>query len=128
MTQRKSKEQFVIFDWFVLKPLSGLFLLQSIINFYGRHWQVGLAMIGVLFLLGLVGQALYPEKSFNDLASGKSDVPNFDNAFRSEFSHSDAMKITKSSYGVGFAVGFGMMVLFVHNGMRWYWGMLLWLA
>lgn len=128
MKQRRSKEQFVMFDWFVLKLISGLFFIQAISNFYARHWIVGLAMIGVLFLLGLIGQALYSDKTFNELASGKFAVPNFDDAFRSEFSHADARKIARSSYGVGFAVGFGIMVLLVNNGMKWYWGMLLWLV
>lgn len=128
MNQAKPHEQFVIFDWFVIRPLSALFLWQSISSFYNRQWLVGISMLGVILILGLVGQALYPEKSFNELASGKTDAPNFDNFFRSEFSHGDARKMVRYNFGVSFAAGFGLMVLFVHNGMKWYWGMLIWLA
>lgn len=57
-------------DYLILKPIWLLTIIVGLIDLFNKKWLEAIAALIVMFVIGLVGQALYPEKTASQLSRG----------------------------------------------------------
>ncbi len=109
------------FDWVILKPLWVSFVALSCIYCFRQEWLVGLAMIGLLFLIGVVGASLHRTRSAGELAGG---YPRLQDGWTPDHEGSpgpDSAFMVRASCSLGAVMGTTIAILLWHHGIRLLW-------
>jgi hypothetical protein len=119
-----------LFDVYVLKVLWVFYILLFIRYFYLKAWFLGGFLVFAWFIIGVIGQSLYPEKSSPDLAKG---IPfptkkELEEEAKSDLSHYDANKIGQATVKLSILIGVTALAIAWYHGIRWYFSFLIGIA
>jgi vacuolar-type H+-ATPase subunit I/STV1 len=116
-----------LYDLYVLKPLWVLCIASLIVFLINREWLISGALVFMLFLLGIIGQGLYPQSTFNDLSKGttpsQEEIEN-DNS-SPELSHQESLIVARATFKVAGLIGLMVFFMSLHNNVKWYYSLLI---
>ena len=105
------------FEKFILTPLSFLLPVVALIYFFQTAWFVGAWFLFAWFYVGLVGQSIHKDKSFDDLTQGGLTAE--ENIKPDSGSEEDALKLAMPLLSTSCLFGITTSVLLFHYGFRW---------
>jgi len=106
------------FEKFVLTPLNLLLPLVALIYFFQKAWFVGAYFLFVWFCVGLIGQSIHKDKSFDELARGELTAE--ENIRRDSNSLRDAYELAKPLMYISWLTGITVGVILFHYDFRWF--------
>ncbi len=107
------------FEKLILKPLSLLFLILSVIYFFQRGWLICAFFLLAWVCIGVIGQSLHKDKSFAELARGGLDSEE-NIAPNSEMSHAESYALAKPLLLTSWLCGIATIVMLFHGGYGWF--------
>jgi len=112
-----------IFEAYVLRILSIQFTLLGILYLYYKQWWTGIIIILISFLFGTIGQGLKHNKQRSAINLAKGQDWNF----LEEDNDEELMLTPEESYLIGkpiiytcFIVIITSLIIYFHQGLRWY--------
>jgi hypothetical protein len=121
-----SMPRLVRFDGLVIKPLWLLYLAVIGWCIYAREWLFVLGSLFAWFLIGLIGTSCHSNETSAELRKGLP--PNWlSEGVGTECSHEESLAIAKRVLPTGIVVSASIFLWAVHNGIRWYWSVALFL-
>ena len=118
-----------VFDWYVLKPLWGIYVVLALLYFSQGHWKISIFLLVMWLLLSVAGQALYVrEISGKQMAAGTPKIDWTTRKMWGEMTYPENRRFTSAAWLSGLNLGIVVAVLAVHSGValvRWDRGRLL---
>jgi hypothetical protein len=111
------------FDWLVLKPLWILFIVIAVYYFFQKAWLIGILMVGMNFWLGIIAANLYSYKEHNELANEYHNRTQNRKAGNIKITDKEYYEIGKLMIKLAFLLFTACLILTIHNGLKWYYGL-----
>jgi len=105
------------FERFILTPLSFVTPIAAIAYFFTRAWWVGAYLILAWHCIGLIGQSIHKDRSFDELVEGK--LTSEENIRPDKDDHQGSQELAGPLMQTSWLIGLSSIVLLLHHGKGW---------
>jgi hypothetical protein len=108
------------FDWYVLRPIWGTFIVLGCVYCFQQEWLIGGGLIAMNLLVGLVAAGVHKGKTAAELAAGYPAKGDAFSGDPGEISQHDSFVVAKSAFKLGWIIALAAVMLSIHHGVRTY--------